>query len=288
MRAAAPGVCLPVRGERPMSAGTSRKVVAHPDGVKASRRPSVRPADFRARCGRPVPRATSADQATARRRPRRSDVLAALLRQSRAGRAAGGGGCGACPSTTRAAPAAVPTATAATGRTQLRGSRIASSSQSDELLERLERGRLDIGQPALELVHEAGRRLHRLSACSSMRMISGPAPAVRACRPAAVIHLLLPLLQPQLVLELLDRAVDQHLRCPLCAAEGPCDISRLSIPSAKRMIRASRRSSGSDAYSLEDCNGLLASRRPDPPCRAAGRIASMSSSAVVGFRLRSR
>ena len=120
-------------------------------------------------------------------------------------------------------------------------------------------------------------------ACRMMRS-SRPSPG----RPAAACGFIAssPSLSPSSCSSCL---IARWIRTLVAPSERPSvlDISRLSIPSAKRMIRASRRSSGSARTPLRTAT---ASSRPttrssvscscaDAPCRRAS---------VVGLRLRSR
>ena len=65
-------------------------------------------------------------------------------------------------------------------------------------------------------------------------------------------------------------------------------ISRLSMPSAKRMISASRRSSGQLLHALEDLASAPRGPRPAPRSCAAPQITPASSMRVCGRRERSR
>jgi len=114
--------------------------------------------------------------------------------------------------------------TAPAGRTQLRGSRIAASSQPSS------------SSTAWSWIPSSRRRT-RVERSAAARPARARARAADRRRRSSCA-----LSQGESLLELLDRAMDQHLRRAIVRPRARA-ISRLSMPSEKRMISASRRSS---------------------------------------------
>src|SRR5690349_6385937 len=115
--------------------------------------------------------------------------------------------------TTSAAAAAAPTPTATTGRTQLRGSRSASSSPSESSSAQLDSSAaawavIVESVPYSRVATSSGGSIGRRASARSASRLSSPACSV-------IGHQLL---------ELLDRAIDQHLGGPVGAAQRPCDL----------------------------------------------------------------
>ena len=204
------GPSCPLHADGGMSAGTSRTVVAH------RRRGKVADAGGGSQERRSA-------QASAGRARRRRAAPAALLGQSPQP-------AGALPCDRRRPGAArAPFPPRCRPRPPLPGEPSCAGRASrqlpiGELLERLERRRLTLGELRLELVDEPRGRLD-----GRERRFEQPhdLAAARLRVAAGLVSLLRPLPAPsrQLLLELLDRAVDQHLGGALRAAERARDLA---------------------------------------------------------------
>src|SRR5436190_215286 len=128
------------------------------------------------------------------------------------------------PTTTSAPPASVPAATATTGRTQLRGSRSASSSLSESSSAQLESCAAACSVIAVSVVstrvaRSSGGSIGRnasVSSASSLTCSPGSVISARVSACTSVLHLLL---------ELFDRPVNQDLGRPVGAAECAGDLA---------------------------------------------------------------
>src|SRR6476469_6520627 len=161
---------------------------------------------------------------------------------------------------TSPAPAAVPIAAAATGRAQLRGSRIAPSSQLSS----------SSAAASVRVSSVLSRRIDSVSGGStgasarrSMPSMSANCSLTSGHAPGGADDLL----------ELLDRTMDQHLGGAVGAAHGPCD---LAVVHAQRLAAVV----GKLLDPLEDSRQLVA-----PLHEVLGRVGRADHRRVLDRRL---